>query len=191
MNIPKGYKLLPVEPTCSMVLAGLKALGGCVGSCGEASPPDGGDINDAFSAMLAAAPAPPQPLYDEAKEQELFAEWWRNTPILRASKLQLAEEAWLARAQSRAKAVEISTDDSPSQSKFTDCDATHNNDPIKGYEFKPEPQSNFETVTLDNGGSVSFPAGTASVTQHDNGGVTVCFRGKCSECAKAGEAGHE
>lgn len=56
---------------------------------------------------LVSAPTPPQPIYDEAKERELFAEWWRNTPILRVNKLQLAEAAWLACAQSRAKAVEV------------------------------------------------------------------------------------
>jgi hypothetical protein len=53
------------------------------------------------------SPTPEQAIYDEAKERELFAEWWRNTPILRANKLQLSEAAWLACAQSRAKSVEV------------------------------------------------------------------------------------
>lgn len=113
-NIPKGYKLVPVEPTCSMVLAGQKALGGCVGSCGEASPPDGSDIADAFSAMLAAAPAPPQPIYDEAKERELF-ESTRNAHTVRRNEhgdyvLPSAQDAWSGWSQcakSRAKYVEV------------------------------------------------------------------------------------
>lgn len=120
-NIQKGYKLVPVEPTCSMVLAGLKALGGCVGSCGEASPPDGSDILDTFSAMLSAAPTPPQPIYDEAKELDLFIEFasdksWFNSGFKDRddTKMQFQEEftdaiwiGWLACAQSRAKAGEV------------------------------------------------------------------------------------
>jgi len=117
------FKLVPVEPTCSMVLAGLKALGGCVGSCGEASPPDGGDINDAFSAMLDAAPTPPQNIYDEAKERELFEVWYGDVRLLSMDGknrfmhdqdgtywfigTRKAWSGWLACAQSRAKAGEV------------------------------------------------------------------------------------
>lgn len=115
MIIPKGYKLVPVEPTCSMVLAGLKALGGCVGSCGEANPPDGSDILDAFSAMLATAPSPPQPIYDEAKERELFEAWSAEHYYLggctvviedgeyKDTDMQYSWESW----EARAKAVEV------------------------------------------------------------------------------------
>lgn len=125
MNIPKGYKLVPVEPTCSMVLAGLKALGGCVGSCGEASPPDGSDIHDAFSEMLAAAPTPPQPIYDEAADLVAFEKWVAEecerddvepdfslvaNGEYENDTLNIARRAWLACAQSRAKSVEVKSD---------------------------------------------------------------------------------
>lgn len=107
-NIPKGYKLVPVEPTRSMVLAGLKALGGCVGSCGESSPPDGGDINDTFSAMLDAAPTPPQPIYDEAAELNLFEAWYEDY-VKQGWSVSKAgtRTAWLACAKSRDKAGEV------------------------------------------------------------------------------------
>lgn len=122
-SIPKGYKLVPVDPTIEMLSAGLKALGGCVGSCGEASPPEHSDILDAFSGMLDAAPAHPQPIYDEPKERELFeavfppcdATVWCEEYCEYYSDLYTDEggqdyqrkwEGWLACAQSRAKSVE-------------------------------------------------------------------------------------
>lgn len=58
-NIPKGYKLVPVEPTCEMLHAAVKVSGVLV----------------IYEAMLASAPTPPQPIYDEAKERELFEAW--------------------------------------------------------------------------------------------------------------------
>lgn len=113
MSISNGYKLVPVEPTTEMVLAGLKALGGCVGSCGEASPPEHSDILDAFSGMLAAAPTPPQPIYDEVKERELF-EAYATSALGRdsdgyyiATDTYLRWQGWVACAQSRAKAGDV------------------------------------------------------------------------------------
>lgn len=54
-----GFVLVPKEPTQAMVWKGHDALGPCVGSCGEASPPSWADVADAYRAMLAAAPAAP------------------------------------------------------------------------------------------------------------------------------------
>lgn len=58
----RGAACVPKEPSLGMTAAGYKDLGGCVGSCGEASPPEYSDINDCFTAMLAATP----PAYAEA-----------------------------------------------------------------------------------------------------------------------------
>lgn len=67
--MPAGWNLVPVEPTPEMVTAGMDGLGSCVGSCGEASPPDRSDIADSYRAMLSAAPAFPVEL--EQPEQPL------------------------------------------------------------------------------------------------------------------------
>lgn len=60
-----GFVLVPTRPTKEMIDAGMEGLGPCVGSCGEASPPERTDFRDCYVAMLAAAPQPPasvQPL---------------------------------------------------------------------------------------------------------------------------------
>jgi len=46
----------PILVTPEMVAAGREALGDCVGSCGEASPPDDCSIRDCIEAALAAKP---------------------------------------------------------------------------------------------------------------------------------------
>lgn len=108
MNIPKGYKLVPVEPTCEMLHAAVKVSGVLV----------------IYEAMLAAAPTPPQPIYDEAKERELFESFavdrrggYGNLPFFVFARkengqyndgtAELAWEGWKACAQSRAKAGEV------------------------------------------------------------------------------------
>ncbi|WP_167309938.1 hypothetical protein [Ralstonia mannitolilytica] len=53
--VPHGYVLVPAEPTRQMVDAAEEALGPCVGSCGEASPPDYPTICDAVRAAIAKA----------------------------------------------------------------------------------------------------------------------------------------
>lgn len=64
MNIPNGFKLVPVEPTEEMIS----------GFWGEIT--HGDEEREAaklaYSDMLAAAPTPSQPIYDEEKERELF-----------------------------------------------------------------------------------------------------------------------
>lgn len=116
MIIPKGYKLVPVEPTVEMLEAGHREH---VKSPANANP------YHKYAAMLAAAPAQPQPIYDEAKERELFEVFMdleHPQTTLRcwgeiqgcngcgdyeddeASKIW---EGWLACAKSRAKAGEI------------------------------------------------------------------------------------
>ncbi|MCW3733692.1 hypothetical protein, partial [Burkholderia cenocepacia] len=42
------------EVTDAMIDAAIEAIGPCVGSCGEASPPERCDIRDAIEAALAA-----------------------------------------------------------------------------------------------------------------------------------------
>lgn len=102
MNIPNGFKLVPVEPTCDMLHAGVKTSG----------------VLLVYEAMLAAAPTPPQPIYDESKERELFEAWSANHYYLggcevtmedgeyKDTDMQYSWESWLACAQSRAKAGE-------------------------------------------------------------------------------------
>lgn len=100
MQIPEGYKLVPVEPTGEMINAGF----------------DGFGMAGAYAQMLAAAPTPPQPIYDEAKERELFEaeqdeaggnidrDWlgdYENPYV------QSCWDGWSACAQSRAKAGEV------------------------------------------------------------------------------------
>lgn len=109
-NIPKGYKLLPVEPTDEMIMAFITRQ--AIGFSDEyPSVRFGGN----YRAMLAAAPTPPQPIYDEAKERELFESfqvdeggnidfeggYYDNVFI------QSAWDGWKACAQSRAKAGEV------------------------------------------------------------------------------------
>lgn len=68
MNIPKGYKLVPVEPTEEMIYA--IATGAHRGDTGK----------EIWSEALAYAAdaTPPQPIYDEAKERELFEAHYRK-----------------------------------------------------------------------------------------------------------------
>ncbi|MBK3439307.1 hypothetical protein [Pseudomonas sp. MF7448] len=114
MNIPNGFKLVPAEPTEAMHDAArdwsTQRYGKAIGS--DAS-------RGCYSVMLAAAPTPPQPIFEEAKERELFG-FWSSTHdylggctlhtgtdgIYSDSDLQHAWESWLACAQSRAKAGE-------------------------------------------------------------------------------------
>ena len=107
MNIPKGYKLVPVEPTEEM----RKAIYGLLSAYD-----DGSDITPAFfmKMLINAAPDPPQPIYDEAKERELFEAfqadeggnidcedgYYDNVFV------QSAWDGWKACAKSRAKAGE-------------------------------------------------------------------------------------
>lgn len=97
MSIPKGYKLVPVEPTQEMLDAAYGKVGG-----------------EFYKAALAAAPTPPQPIFDEAKERELFEAfqvdeggnidfedgYYDNVFV------QSAWDGWKACAKSRAKAGE-------------------------------------------------------------------------------------
>lgn len=102
MSIPKGFKLVPVEPTSEMLIAGAHASG-CL---------------FVYAAMLAAA-TPPQPIYDEVKERELFCAFCVTVNI--SSEPMHVDlpfvfmdpitdylwAGWKACAQSRAKSVEV------------------------------------------------------------------------------------
>ncbi|MBC8786361.1 hypothetical protein [Pseudomonas fluorescens] len=84
MNIPKGFKLVPVKPTQEMLDAAFGKVGG-----------------EFYKAALASAPTPPQPIYDEAKERELFNEWYGELPTTKFKETMWM--AWEACAQSSAK----------------------------------------------------------------------------------------
>lgn len=102
MNIPEGYKLVPVEPTKKMLGVDTVPLL-CLGN------PNTPRVIQwrlgLYGSMLAAAPTPPQSIYDETKERELarfsydadseFTGGWFDYLY-----------GWLACAQSRAKAGE-------------------------------------------------------------------------------------
>jgi hypothetical protein len=104
VNIPKGYKLVPNNMTEKMFMAWEGARS---------------SYNNRYRKMLAAAPTPPKPIYDETKERELFETWSANHYYLggcevamedgeyKDTDMQYSWESWLACAQSRAKAGEM------------------------------------------------------------------------------------
>lgn len=104
-NIPKGYKLVPVKPTKKMLEVGHEAYRNS--SFDEALV--------IYCTMIDSAPTPPQPIYDEAKERELFVAWANEAyGVAEDEELNMKNPAikenlngWLACAQSRAKAVEV------------------------------------------------------------------------------------
>lgn len=110
MTIPKGYRLVPVEPTDEMLTA-------LIDTWFSASQVyDKEAMSQAYKAMLAAAP---QPTFDEAAERELFEAWSAEHYYLggcavliedgeyKDTDMQYSWESWLACAQSRAKAGEV------------------------------------------------------------------------------------
>lgn len=114
MNIPEGFKLVPVDPTENMVIHGFEStpnecftdykvwdayqeMSGCQQAAFRAKL--------CWAAMLAAAPTPPQPIYDEAAETQLARFSYDADPNLTASWSDF-KYGWLACAQSRAKAGE-------------------------------------------------------------------------------------
>lgn len=130
MNIPEGFKLVPGEPTEEM----LEVLHSNVKILVDTWERAADIINDKewWAAVVESAPTPPQPIYDEAKERELFeihyrAEYEENSgsalseeaiksmrdgPWYGASRHYLNGwgAGWKACAQSRAKSVEVKSD---------------------------------------------------------------------------------
>lgn len=99
MSIPKGYKLVPVEPTREI----LEELT-------NGNPDQYRVMKLRWGQMLATAP---QPIYDEAKERELF-EASATSALGRdsegyyiATDTYLRWQGWKDCAQSRAKAGEV------------------------------------------------------------------------------------
>lgn len=103
-NIPEGFKLVPVVPTehqmkiaRSMTMQQEQTVGA------------------EYRAMVKAAPAPPQPIYDETKERELFEAYASTYYRLQELPLdfddgeyiepevQYSWESW----EARAKSVEV------------------------------------------------------------------------------------
>lgn len=99
-NIPKGYKLVPVELLERSVQAIVNT---------SQMHPTLGDLRE----FIANAPAYSQPIYDEAKERELF-EASATSALGRdsdgyyiATDTYLRWQGWKSCAQSRAKSVEV------------------------------------------------------------------------------------
>ena len=107
MNIPEGYVLVPVEPTRTQLVAGLGTNG----------------IHPIYCAMVSAAPPVELAAYDEAKERELFEEFYTeraktlplpigNSPLRYAGGQYINDFAlfgwmvWLECAKSRARSAE-------------------------------------------------------------------------------------
>lgn len=116
MNIPNGFKLVPVEPTDEMIMAFITKR-----AIGLSDEYPGVRFGGNYQAMLEAAPTPPQPIYDMSTELSKFIEFasdkaWFN-PVLKDAddvKMQFQEEftdaiwiGWLACAKSSAKAGEV------------------------------------------------------------------------------------
>lgn len=113
MIIPNGYKLVPVNAHLEKsfdVIDGkhLPTIKITLPAC---NPDDTNawDRRDAIGlmvkTMLSAAPTPPQPIYDEAKERELFNSWYGELPTTKLKETMWM--AWEACAQSRAKSGEV------------------------------------------------------------------------------------
>ena len=66
-SAPKGWKLVPFEPTDAMIECGCRALGALYGQYGA---------SEAYRAMLAAAPTPP--VSEDQKDAERFREGWTH-----------------------------------------------------------------------------------------------------------------
>lgn len=122
MNIPEGCKLVPVEPTVAMEDAAAPECRGYCPRCDDDMQIKTGMQVDVYRAMLAASPTPPQPIYDEVKERQLFEDsmiedseeagfgepdLYRDSGgCYRQEYHQAAWGGWLACAQSRDKAGE-------------------------------------------------------------------------------------
>lgn len=72
MNIPKGYRLVPVVPTDDMIVAFAEAW------YSERQAYDDPEMMGAYRDMLSAAPTPPPTIYDEAKELERCRAFWNQ-----------------------------------------------------------------------------------------------------------------
>lgn len=105
MNIPEGYKLVPIYPTDDMVSA--------VIDLGRIDPDD---VDSIWSGMIENSPficESNSRAYDEAKERELFAKW-KAYPIPHLNSdgqfdkeyLQREWASWKACAKSRARSAE-------------------------------------------------------------------------------------
>lgn len=108
MSTPKGYKLVPVEPTEEMLEVGHEAYRNS--SFDEALV--------IYCTMIDSAPSTTQPIYDEEKERELFkavyfrcdlSEDWLSGAF-KDKQTRDMWDGWRECAQSRAKAVEVSND---------------------------------------------------------------------------------
>ncbi|WJM93398.1 hypothetical protein QDY63_11135 [Pseudomonas brenneri] len=97
MNIPKGFKLVPVKPTDDMVIAFAETW------YSKRQAYDDPDMDDAYRDMLTAAPTPPQPIFDEASERDRFDAEYEK--ICCRTGITIREIAWRM-WQSRAKAGE-------------------------------------------------------------------------------------
>lgn len=74
VEIMKGYKLVPVELTEEMREAAMAADAWAFSEGQNQWKPGEEWI---WEQLLAAAPTPPQPIYDEAKELEAFSTHWK------------------------------------------------------------------------------------------------------------------
>lgn len=102
MSIPEGFKIVPAVATLEMKNAGWRECGR------QGIEPEDIEMQTIWTAMHLEAPTPPQPIYDEAKERELFNAWYaKNVGVLGTPVWAEYIGVWLACAQSRAKAGEV------------------------------------------------------------------------------------
>lgn len=126
MSIPKGYKLVPVEPTDEIIRSMLAVrwpatyrntlrFSGAGPATAAQCERDIAEAKEQFGAMLAAASTPPKRIYDETRERELFEAWSANHYYLggcavtiedgeyKDTDMQYSWESW----EARAKSVEV------------------------------------------------------------------------------------
>lgn len=102
MNIPNGFKLVPKVATLEMKNAGWRECDR------QGIEPESIEMQAIWTAMHLEAPTPPQPIYDEASERELFNTWYaKNVGVLGTSTWAEYIGVWMACAQSRSKDVEV------------------------------------------------------------------------------------
>ena len=109
MIIPKGYTLVPVVATMHMKNAGWRECER------QGIEPEDIEMQTIWTAMHLESPTPPQPIYDEAKERELFEAFASIHYLLQELPLdfddgeyiepevQYSWESW----EARAKSVEV------------------------------------------------------------------------------------
>ena len=112
-NIPKGYRLVKVTPTGVQFGNAWHSHESITGYSADQLNKGNCCVTGGAYMKWLSQETPPQPIFDEAKERELFEHGYHHSAMTRDGdeyiriSVQLAWEGWEKCAQSRAKAVEV------------------------------------------------------------------------------------